>query len=208
MDKDDKRKLFIEVSVSTFVILLMGLLITICNSCYPQIIDIKGLENKSLILRTIIQTIGLFLGFIITSVVMKFNQLDGLIQKLAEDLNSFLKNNYFRNYRLNQSELDRVFNEYLRTNPIDKKEKQQILFYYNKLYSYRDLHKQWFRYPLIYSSITMLLAFILLIFEKTIKSQENLYVFLFSICCFMSIWVIYINITFILEFLDNPFKRK
>lgn len=206
MEKDIKKQLLVEIPVSTIIILLLAVIITLYDSCNPELISIYRSDNLSLILRMIIQTTGLFLGFIMTAIVLKFNQIDGILQRIGEDLNSFLYNNYFRNQFLTQKELTETFIKYLETHPTDEKEKWKILRNYKRLYDYRNYHKQWVLYPVYYTLITMLVTFLLLFFQKTLFTIQPLFVFIFSLCCLMSIWVVYINISFVLEFFENSFK--
>lgn len=203
-----KKRIIIQLLISSIIILLVASIITFFDYYHPRIINIYESLDRSLILRTIIQTIGLFLGLIFTGIVMKFNQLDGLIKGITEDLNSFLHNPYFRNHIFIQSRLNQIFNEYLDTHPLDELKKREILFNFNKLYDYRKYHKSWLLYPLYYSLITLLFMLILLIFQKTIYPYQGTYVFMFSICCLMSIWVVYVNISFVLDFLENSFMKQ
>jgi len=209
MFEKEKKRLRNEIIISTIVILLLAIIITLFDSCHSEVINIHGSKDRSLVLRIIIQTVGLFLGFIITAIVMKFNQLDGVIQKLGEDLNTIMNaSNHYRNRFLSQKRISDNFEIYLGTNPPKATFERQILINFNYLYEYRSYHKDWFKYPLYYSLITLAASFLLLIFQETISNNVSIYVFIFSMCCLMAIWVIYTNVSFALDFLENPFIKE
>lgn len=213
MTKKEKHKLVKQILISSTIIISFSIIIVLIDSCYPSIINITALQaDKSLILRVIIQAIGLFLGFIITALVMKFNQLDALIQKLAEDLNCIMNtppntppNNLFRGEDLIQKKIEARFKTYELTNPLDIVTKKRVYNNYIALNDFRAFHKAWFNYPLYYSLTVIFFAFFLLFFQKTIP--PFFFNFMLSLCFLMTLWNIYINVIFVSDFLENAFAN-
>lgn len=208
MTYSEKKQVKSEIVISSIVILILSSLFVLVEKNFPGVINIFGVDTNTLILRTSIPTVGLFLGFIITSYVMKFNQLDNIIFKIVEDLNFIMYgNNKFRNTLLLQDDITKDFKTYL-NNSLDSEDKvkeQNIFDNYLEMCRFRIYHKRWMAYPLYYSLITLLLSFLILIFHQTFSKVEYIYTFSFMICCLMSIWCVYINIVFVVSFFDNPF---
>ena len=208
MLQDEKKKLKTEIVLSSITILLVATIIVLIEHCYPTLINIKSSTTNSLVLRVIIQTIGLFLGFIVTSITMKFNQLDNVIQKIAEDINTIINgSSNYRNVTLSQSDITTKFKTHIST--LTNKDKENgLLKNYTYMCKFRSYHKRWLTYPIVYSLITIGLTFILLIFHQTISTLDYIYTALFSLCSLMTIWTVYTNISFVISFFDNPFTEN
>lgn len=205
MTYSEKKQVKSEIIISSFVILIVAAIVVFIENSFPDLIRIFGVESNTLILRTSIPTVGLFLGFIITSYVMKFNQLDSILFKIVEDLNFILfGNNKYRNTYLLQEDITEKFKEHLKHSE-DKAREQNIFDNYLEMCRFRIYHKKWMVYPLYYSLITLLVSFLLLVFHQTFSKVEYVYTFSFITCCLMSIWCVYINIVFVVSFFDNPF---
>ena len=206
MNKKDRKKLRLEIIISSTIILLVSTIVVLIEHCYPNIIIIQNSTTKNSILSDILKAVGLFLGFVITSIVMRFNQLDGLIQKLAEDLNTILnEDSKYRCVTLTQKELTAKMEARVLKNKDDNE--RRILINYTAVCRFRANHLKWLMYPLYYSLSTLCFAFFLLIFHDTINRVDYIYSFSFMLCCLMAVWTVKINIDLVYSFFTNSFIK-